>query len=236
MNQINELLKNVRKADEDYQMIDENAKILVGLSGGKDSIVLLEILRRYQMFEHKHFQLMALHLNMGLENEDFTVVAKYCHHNQIPLIELSFPLYDILKHYEKHGKIDCARCSNLKRGIIVDCAIKNGCTHIAFGHHGDDAVETLVMNSIQGARLESFNPKIYYEDNNITFIRPLIYAEEKRIESVFKRLNLPMVSYHCPADGYTIRTKIKNMLKQLYEEYPQAHHNLIKCATQKKSD
>ncbi|MDF9823903.1 tRNA 2-thiocytidine biosynthesis protein TtcA [Breznakia sp. PF5-3] len=222
------ILKYIRKADEDYHLIENGDTIAIGVSGGKDSMVLLKALHEYQKFDHKHFQILAIHLKMGFPNMDMSDIQAFCTTSSIPYHEEDVPIYEILTHYQKtDGRLDCSRCSNLKRGAIVNVAKEKHCNKIAFAHHGDDAVETFLLNAIYSGKVSTFQPKIHYEDNDITFIRPLIYVHEKDIIANVKANEIPIVESTCPQDGYSKREDMKKLLKQLYDTYPEAKNNLL---------
>lgn len=224
-----EVLKQLRKADQDFNLINKNDTIIIGISGGKDSMLLLKALSIYQKFEDKHFNLIAVHMKMGFVGMDSTLLKQYCESIAIPYYEEDVPIYEILKHYLKDdGSIDCSRCSKLKRGAIVAIAKKLKANKIAFAHHGDDAVETFLLNAVYGGKLETFQPKIVYEDNAITFIRPFVYLHENEIIKNVKKEKIPVVKSTCPKDGKSQRSNVKNILNHIYEEFPSAKHNLLR--------
>lgn len=224
-----EILKKIRKADIDFNLIEKNDKIIVGLSHGKDSMLLLKALSLYSRFEGKKFELIGVNLNLGFDDlDDNTKIIDYCNINGIEYKQYETSIYYILKHYlKKDGKIDCSRCSKLKRGAIVEIADSLGFNKIAFAHHGDDAVETLFMNMINGGRIATFLPKIDYEDHDLCFIRPLIYASEEEIIRAVKRNNIPYEKSFCPNNGNTKRAEVKSLLSMIYNNNPTAHQNFI---------
>ncbi len=220
------LLKQIRKADDDFKLIEDNDCIALGLSGGKDSMLLLQALSIYQKFNHKKFSLIAIHMDMGFSKHVDSTLQNYCDSLHIPLHIEPIPIFEILKNYpKKDGSIDCSRCSNLKRGGIVSLAKKYNANKIAFAHHNDDAIETLFLNMIYGGKVNSFHPKINYEEQSIGFIRPMIYAKEKQIIRLVKQLNIPVVLSKCPKDGHSKRNDIKEHLDIIYKLYPSAKQN-----------
>lgn len=225
-----EILKYIRKADEDFHLIEENDVIVLGVSGGKDSVVLMHALSLYQKFKEKQFTLIAVHMDMGFKNSNIEPIKHYAQNLQVPFHTIKVPIYEILTHYKKNdGSLDCARCSNLKRGAIVNIAKQFNANKIVFAHHADDAIETLILNAIHGARLDTFMPKIAYEDNEISFIRPMVYVHEQKIVQVMKKFNIPTCKSGCSNDGNTNRAAIKEWLDILYKTNPQARSNLLKC-------
>lgn len=224
-----EILKLICKADNDFCLLSENDRVVVGVSGGKDSVLLLYALSLYQKFKTKKFELIGVHMQMGFPDSDITAIKEFARERNIEFHVYDVPIYEILTYYKKKdGTLDCSRCSNLKRGAIVDIAKKLNANKVAFAHHGDDALETLLMNTIYSAKLDTFKPSITYKDNNITFIRPLIYAYEREIVKAMKKEKLPIVLSNCPKDGNSSRSKIKKTLSALYEDYPSSKNNLIK--------
>lgn len=231
------ILKMIRKADEDYHLIEDNDTVLVGVSGGKDSMLLLLALAQYQKFKNKHFELIACHLKMGFSNDTTTVLQHFCEENKITYYEEETQIAYILEHYKKKdGTLDCSRCSKLKRGAIVSAAKKYGANKIAFAHHSDDAVETFFLNMIYSGVARSFKPKMEYKDNNVTFIRPFIYTSEKEIIKVCKQYCIPIMKSGCSKDGNSKREEIKQLVNQLYKRYPSSRKNLLSMLSNKENE
>jgi len=225
-----ELLKCIRKADDDFNLIHENDHIVIGVSGGKDSVVLLYALYLYSKFKEKHFTFTGVYMNMGFKDTDISPVVDFAKKFNIPFKCIDVPIYEILTHYKKeNGALDCSRCSNLKRGAIVNIAKELNANKIAFAHHGDDAIETLFMNAIYSGKFDTFQPKINYNDNDVIFIRPFIYAKESSIMHALHKYAIPSVNSGCPNDGNTSRSVIKETLKSLYKVTPNAKNNILKA-------
>lgn len=222
------ILKYLRKGDEDFKLIDTNDTIVVGVSGGKDSMLLLKALASYQKFDHKQFKLIAVHMKMGFPNMDSNIIKQYTQALNVEYYEEEVPIYEILKHYLKEdGSLDCSRCSTLKRGAIVKIAKKLKANKIAFAHHGDDAVETFFLNAIYGGKMSTFQPKINYENNNISFIRPFIYLHESDIIKAVKKENIVIVKSTCTKDGNSKRSELKKLMQDIYEQFPASKQNLL---------
>lgn len=223
------ILKFLRKADEDYKLINNDDTLIVGVSGGKDSMLLLKALSDYQKFQTKQFKLIAVHMQMGFPNMDNDKIRQYAQELNIEYYEEEVPIFEILKHYLKEdGSLDCSRCSKLKRGAIVNIAKKLNANKIAFAHHGDDAVETFFLNAIYSGKMQSFQPKIYYEDNDVTFIRPFIYLHESDIIKAVKKEEVVVVKSTCPKDGNSKRTELKQLIQNIYKDFPSSKNNLLK--------
>lgn len=225
---LQEILRAIRKADQDYDMIQANDRIAVGVSGGKDSMVLLTALHMYSKFSHKQFEVVGIHIQLGFPNMDFREVVSFCTAQGIEFHMEPSQVYEILKkNPDKNGKIRCSLCSKFKKATVIDAAKKYGCTKTAFGHHSDDAVETLVMNAIHGGKLATFKPKMYLTNTEMMFIRPLIYCYESEILAAQENNDIPFVKSTCPNDGYTERQEVKEMLQHFYEKYPMARSNFV---------
>ncbi len=229
---VRKLLGAIAKADLDYKLIEHNDRIAVGVSGGKDSMLLLYCLHLYKnialKYHHKHFDVVGIHLEMGFPDMNFEKISEFCKQNNIEYHDIPTNIYDILKiNQNDDGTLKCSLCSKFKKGAVINEAKRLNCQKTAFAHHGDDAVETLLLNAIYGGRIATFTPKMYLDESGMTFIRPFVYADEKMIINTVKNLNLPTVKSTCPMDGYTKRQDIKEMLNRLYDEYPMAKSNFL---------
>lgn len=225
---LQDILRDIRKADQDYQMIEDGDRIAVGVSGGKDSMVLLAALHMYSKFPHKKFSVVGIHVKLGFPNMDFREVVAFCEQQGIEFHMEDSQVYEILKkNPDKNGRIRCSLCSKFKKATVIDAAKKYGCTKTAFGHHSDDAVETLLMNAIHGGKLATFKPKMYLTNTEMMFIRPLIYSYESDILAAQVNNAIPYVKSTCPNDGYTERQDVKELLRDFYEKYPMARSNFV---------
>lgn len=225
---IQTILRAIRQADQDYHLIDAGDRIAVGVSGGKDSMVLLTALHMYSKFEGKQFSVVGVHIKLGFPGMDFTEVFSFCEHHGIEFHTYDSKVYEILKlHPDKDGNIKCSLCSKFKKATVIEAAKNLNCTKVAFGHHSDDAVETLLMNAIHGGKIATFQPKMYMSKTDTTFIRPLIYAYEHDILLAQQNNDIPFVKSTCPNDGYTERQAMKDMLHKFYEKYPMARSNFL---------
>lgn len=227
--ELHTILGDIRKADQDYHLIDDGDRIAVGVSGGKDSMVLLTALYMYSKFADRNFEVVGIHIKLGFPNMDFSEVVAFCRQQGITFYQYDSQVYEILKRNpDKEGNIKCSLCSKFKKATVIDAAKKLNCTKVAFGHHSDDAVETLLMNAIHGGKLATFLPKMYMSRTDTTFIRPLVYSYESDILSALERNQIPFVKSTCPNDGYTERQAMKDMLQEFYRSYPMAQKNFIR--------
>lgn len=218
------LLSKARKAIQDFDMIQENDKIAVGLSGGKDSLTLLHILKNYQRFSPQKFELIAITLNPG--GVDNSPLYKLCKELNVEFHEVQTDIKEIVFDIRKE-KNPCSLCANLRRGALNGTAKKLGCTKVALGHHKDDAIETFLMSMIYEGRVSSFSPKSTMDKQNITIIRPMIYIEEYMTKKATKEYNYPVIKNPCPADGLTKRQDIKELVAKLNKEIPGSKKNIF---------
>lgn len=222
------ILSKIVKADYDYNLINDGDVIGVGVSGGKDSMVLLVALHMYSLFKQKNFTVKGIHIEMGFPNMDFSDISQYLNSNNIEYHSIPSQIYKILQLHPNDDKtLKCSLCSKFKKGAVINAAKDLSCNKIAFAHHCDDAVETLLMNTIYGGKLATFVPKMYMSRSNTTFIRPLIYAYESDIINAINNNAIPIVKSTCPNDGFTQRQAMKNMLNDLYDKYPSAKYNFL---------
>lgn len=218
------LLSKARQAIQDFDMIRENDKVAVGLSGGKDSLTLLHILKNYQRFSPNKFELIAITLNPG--GVDNSPLYKLCEELDIEFHEVQTNIKEIVFDIRKE-KNPCSLCANLRRGALNGTAKELGCTKVALGHHKDDAIETFLMSMVYEGRVSCFSPKSTMDKQDITIIRPMIYIEEWMTKKATKEYNYPVIKNPCPADGLTKRQDIKELVSRLNKEIPGAKKNIF---------
>ncbi len=220
------ILSHLRKAIEEYKMIEEGDKIAVCLSGGKDSITMLHALKALQRFYPKKFELIAISINPGFEFFDTEFLQKICDDLAIPLwIEKSNAkeiVFDIRKE-----KNPCSLCANLRRGVINSIAIREGCNKIALGHNQDDVLETFLLNLFYTGNISTFSPVSYMDRSKITLIRPLIYTPEKEIRRFIRKKDLTVMPKVCPMDGTSKREDMKQLIFTLTKNIPMIRANLF---------
>ena len=219
------ILSFMRKAIEDYNMIEEGDKIGVALSGGKDSISMLMGFKALQRFYPKKFDIIAISINPGFDffNKDF--LEKTCKEIGIPLFIEDTNIKEIVFDVRQE-KNPCSLCANLRRGALNSIAIREGCNKIALGHNEDDVLETFLLNLLYTGSINTFSPVSYMDRSKITLIRPLIYAPEKSIKAFVKRNNIEIMDKVCPMDGVSKREDIKKMIKDLKVDIPHIKSNL----------
>lgn len=221
------LVKKIALANKEYALFEDDDKIAVGISGGKDSTLLLVALQEFKKAFNLKLEIVGIHLNMGFGEDNIEPLKDYFKSLEIPFIIVETQIADILNLHKKKGQIQCSLCSKLKKGAVIQAALDAGFTKVAFAHHADDAIETLFLNAIYGGKLATFEPKMHLSTKDVYFIRPFVYVKEYEIENEVKQLNIPIIKSGCPMDKHTQRQAIKNLLNSIYESYPDAHDNFI---------
>ncbi|RKD29073.1 tRNA lysidine(34) synthetase [Thermohalobacter berrensis] len=217
-------LNNIRKAVDNFSLIQNGDKILVGLSGGKDSIFLLYSLNLLKNRSYLDFDILGAHIDLNL-GVNVTPIKDFCNELNIPFI---VEKTDIGQRIFNSDKSPCYLCSKLKRGAISRIAKKYNCNKIAFGHHLTDVVETFLLNLIYTGKIGTFKPNTYNTKKDLTLIRPLIYVNEETIEKVVKMESLPLAKgSKCPMDKQTKREEMKTLVKNLKNLYPDFEEKVI---------
>ena len=220
------ILGYLRKAIENYNMIEDGDKIAVALSGGKDSITLLMGLKALQRFFPKKFELIAISINPGFEFFNSEFLKDTCTKIGVEYFEMESHIKEIVFDIRKE-KSPCSLCANLRRGMLNSAAIEQGCNKLALGHNEDDVLETFFLNMLYAGNLSTFAPVSYMDRSKITLIRPLIYAPEKEIRKFIKRNGIEVMPKNCPMDGVSKREDMKEMLYKLTVKIPNVRANLI---------
>lgn len=220
------ILSYMRKAIEEYHMIEEGDKIAVCLSGGKDSITLLHAFKALQRFYPKKFELIAISVNPGFEFFDIDFLQKICNDIQIPLFIENSNAKEIVFDIRKE-KNPCSLCANLRRGVINSIAIREGCNKIALGHNQDDVLETFLLNLFYTGNISTFSPVSYMDRSKITLIRPLLYTPEKEIRKFIRKNNFEVMPKVCPMDGISKREDMKQLIFSLTKDIPMIRANLF---------
>ncbi len=214
MNGLKRMLSFVRRAVDDYNMIEEGDKIAVGVSGGKDSLALLLALAEMRRFYPKHYELYAITVDMGFPGQDFSEIEEFCRRcnvkYKIVKTEIAKIIFDVRREPNP-----CSLCAKMRRGSLHLAATELGCNKVALGHHFDDTVETFMMNLFFEGRLGCYSPKTYLSNRKINLIRPMIYATEKDVRYFARQAKLPVSESLCPEDKATERENMKNLLTEL---------------------
>ena len=216
---LHKLLRYTRQAVDEYEMIQEGDKIAVGISGGKDSLTLLYALSGLQKFYPKSFELTAITVDLGYPGFDLSRISKLCAELNVEYHIISTKIGEMVTSEQLEGSA-CSLCARLRKGALNDAAISLGCNKIAYGHHMDDVIETMMLALIYEGRFCSFWPVTYLDKSELTVIRPMIYVPEVDIKGFENKMSLPIAKNPCPIDGSTKREYIKSLIKQLNQENP----------------
>ena len=216
---LQQLMSQTRRAIDDYGMIHTGDKIAIGISGGKDSLTLLYALHGLQRFYPEKFDLEAITVNLGNPDFDLSHIRHLCETMQIPYTVVKTEIAQIVFE-ERKEKNPCSLCAKMRKGALNDAVKKLGCNKIAYAHHTDDIVETMMMSLIYEGHFYSFPPITHLDRTNLTVIRPLMYVSEADVKGFCRKYQLPVVKSPCPADGYTKRQYVKDLLRKLNLENP----------------
>ena len=216
---LQQLMSQTRRAIDDYGMIHTGDKIAIGISGGKDSLTLLYALHGLQRFYPEKFDLEAITVDLGNPDFDLSHIRHLCETMQIPYTVVKTEIAQIVFE-ERKEKNPCSLCAKMRKGALNDAVKKLGCNKIAYAHHKDDIVETMMMSLIYEGHFYSFPPITHLDRTNLTVIRPLMYVSEADVKGFCRKYQLPVVKRPCPADGYTKRQYVKDLLRKLNLENP----------------
>ena len=225
---IDDLLSRVRAAVQRYDMIAPGDHVAVGVSGGKDSVLLLALLARLRRFYPVPFTLTAITLDPGFGGEegDYSAVAALCKELEVPYELRRTRLYEVVFEQRRESN-PCSLCARMRRGALHKAAGECDCNVVALGHHQDDAAETLLMNLLSGGTLGCFSPKTWLDRRRLTLIRPMVFLKETEISACVRREGLPVVKSRCPADGCTNRQQTKQLIDALEKTYGAIPEKLV---------
>ena len=219
MNDLNAFTGLVRRCVEDYDMIAPGDTVAVGVSGGKDSLVLLMALNELRRYYPKPFALEAITVELGFDGMDFTPVAELCETLGVPYTRLKTDIKEVVFDVRKEDN-PCSLCAKMRRGALCTALSARGITKLALGHHFDDAVETFLLSLVYEGRISCFQPVTHMTRTGVDQIRPMLYAGEGRIANLAKALALPIVENPCPEDRGSKRYEIKQFIRTMSQTYP----------------
>ncbi len=218
----------IRRADERYGMIHDGDRICVGVSGGKDSLLLLYGLNLYRMFSKKKYEVMGVMLDLGLVEQDHSALTEWAEMVGVRLDIVKTDIGDVVFNIRKE-KNPCALCAKFRRGALNDAARERGCNLIALGHNREDVIETFLLSLFYESRLNTFAPVTYMDRKDVTIIRPLVFFPEKEAISASRRLELPVQKPNCPIAGFTKREEMKQLLKEFRRIVPDPEMRIMKA-------
>ncbi len=220
-----DLFAKMRRASREFGLIEEGDRIAVGLSGGKDSTLLLYAMVVLQRTLPCNFSIHAVSLDLGWGN-DYTEMIAFCERLNVPLTIIPSEVGPLIFE-ERKEKNPCSLCARMRRGAINNWAHDHHCNKVALGHHMDDVIETLLMSLFYEGRIHTFAPRSYLTRSEVTVIRPLVYVNENDIIHIGRKLNLPVIINKCPADGHTTRSDIKDLLSSLSNNNPRIKERIM---------
>ena len=223
---LQQLMSYTRRALDDFGLIDDGDKIAVGISGGKDSLALLYSLAGLRRFYPNKFELVAISVNLGFEGMDLSKIATLCKELDVPFYEVESEIAKIIFEDRKESN-PCSLCAKMRKGALNTKAKELGCNKVAYAHHKDDFIETVLLSLIFEGHFYVFPPKTYLDKMDLTVIRPLLYLDEKDVIGFRNKYALPVQKNPCPADGYTKREYAKNLLRSINQEHPGAKDRIF---------
>lgn len=223
---LQKILGSVRRAVETYNMIEDSDRVGVGLSGGKDSLVLLKALSAYRRFSPAKFELFAYTIDLGLDGADYRSLVDFCAAENVPYrierTDIGKIIFEVRR--EAHP---CSLCSKMRRGALNSLLVGDGVNKLALGHHADDLAETFLLSAFYEGRLSTLAPINTMERTGVTLIRPLILTYEKNIAAYARAAELPVVKNPCPANHETQREYVKSLIKSVQKDIPIAKDRLV---------
>ena len=216
---LQQLLSYVRRAIDDYEMIQDGDKIAIGISGGKDSLTLLYALHGLKRFYPKEFQIYAVTVDLGFGNLNLEKIKELCASLNVEYQIIHTDIAKIVFDDRKESN-PCALCAKMRKGALNEAIKAAGCNKVAYAHHKDDVVETMLMSLIFEGRFHTFSPVTYLDRMDLTVIRPMIYMKEADVIGFINKHTVPVVKSPCPADGHTKREYAKELLQKLNYENP----------------
>lgn len=223
---LQKLYSYTRKAIDDFQMIKENDSIAVGISGGKDSLTLLYALAGLRRFYPVHYSLTAITVDLGYPDFDLTEIKALCQKLDVPHHIIPTQIGAIIKEQNKKNS-PCSLCAKLRKGALNQAVIELGCNKVAYAHHKDDIIETMLLSLMFEGRFYAFPPVTHLDRSNLDVIRPLMYVPEVDVIGFKNHYNLPIVKNPCAFDGKTQRQYAKDLLQQLNKEHPGVKNRLF---------
>lgn len=217
--ELQRLYSYTRKAIDDYKMIDDGDKIAIGISGGKDSLTLLYALSGLRRFYPKRFELTAISVDLGLNIQNFDKIEELCNSLKVPLHIVTTEISKIVFDDRKEAN-PCSLCAKMRKGALNEKALELSCNKIAYAHHKDDIIETMMMSLIYEGRIHSFAPVTFLDRTGLTVLRPMMYVSEAEVIGFRHKMDLPVAKNPCPVDGHTKREYIKNLIRQINVENP----------------
>ena len=223
---LQQVMSHVRRALDDYNMIEEGDRIAIGISGGKDSLTLLYALHGLMRYYPRHFSLYAVTVDLGFDNLDLTRIQELCNELNIPYTIVRTEIGKIVFD-ERREDNPCSLCAKMRKGALNNAMKELGCNKIAYAHHRDDVIATMFLSMFYEGRFQTIEPVTYLDQTGLTVIRPLLYMKEADVIGFTRKAKLPVVKSPCPANGKTRRRYIEDMMHRLNQENPGIHDRIF---------
>ena len=220
------VLGSIRRADERYRMIEDGDRVCIGVSGGKDSLLLMEAMKLYQRFCYTRFDVCAVMLDLGLRQQDTSAIEAYAARIGMDFTVIHTDIGKVVFEYRQE-RSPCALCAKLRRGALNTAAVERGCNKVALGHNREDVLETLFMSMLYEGRINTFAPVTHLSRRNVTVIRPLIFLPEKYALSVARQRELPILPPNCDIAGQSRREDARQLLQHLATLVPDIEQKLL---------
>lgn len=220
------VLSLTRKAIDDYDMIEEGDRIAIGISGGKDSLTLLYALSHLRRFYPKHFDIVAVTVDLGWGNLDLSRISELCRELDVEYHIEKTDIYNIIFNERKESN-PCSLCAKMRKGALNDAMKLKGCNKIAYAHHKDDVIDTMMLSLIYEGRFHTFSPVTYLDKTDLYVIRPLIYLSEAEVIGFVNKYDVPVVKSPCPADKHTKREYVKSIIQEINLETPGVRNRMF---------
>lgn len=223
---LQQLLSYTRKAVDEFGLIEAGDKIAIGISGGKDSLTMLYALHGLKRFYPQPFELEAITVDLGFPDFDLSEIKALCESLEIPYTIVKTDIADIIFNERKESN-PCSLCAKMRKGALNEAIKASGCNKVAYAHHKDDVIETMLMSLLFEGRWHTFSPKTYLDRMDLTVIRPILYVDEKDVIGFRNSYDLPVKKSPCPVDGYTKREYAKELVARLNKEHSGARERMF---------